>query len=128
MLWYGSPVLLRSRSVGAHHLVVLVIEDVTVPDVARPFGRIKGELVLPRGDAIDGHLGGGPADGDAGGLPGEHLEGVLPACLVGVGWDGAARQEGGHIRVAPDSSAGVGLVVVFGRSIPLDERPWRIGD
>src|SRR5205807_3132041 len=52
-----ASLALFHRRVGPHHLVVLVVEDVAVPDVARAQGRVEGELVLPRLDGVDGRLG-----------------------------------------------------------------------
>src|SRR5579883_1786675 len=122
------PSSLGSRSVRTHHLVVLVIEDVTVPDIAWPFGRVEDKLILSGSHAVDRDLGGRPADGDAGNLAREHLERVFPARLVRIRGDGRALQEGSHIRVAAQGACRVGLVVVVGRAIALDEGARGIGD
>src|SRR5947209_4936493 len=39
--------VLKRDDHGAHHVVVFVIKDVTVPDVTRPCRRVKWEYVLP---------------------------------------------------------------------------------
>src|SRR5579885_111947 len=104
------PSSLGSRSVRTHHLVVLVIEDVTVPDIAWPFGRVEDKLILSGSHAVDRDLGGRPADGDAGNLAREHLERVFPARLVRIRGMGAPCKKGVTSGLPPRAPAALGLL------------------
>src|SRR5881409_3420236 len=67
----------------AHHVVLLVLEDVAVPDVLR---------VVDAGRQLDRALVGQLEPGsDAGDVPGVGLNRVLATVLVRGGWHGGAR-------------------------------------
>ena len=70
--------------IGAHHLVILMVEDMAVPDVAGADCGIEGVMILPCMDIADLCLYWCPACHNACHLTGKHLQGVFPANLVGI--------------------------------------------
>src|ERR1700686_2330398 len=64
-----------------HHLVVLMLNQVAVPDEADAEDRIDGEIVDADRSPARGQLG-RPAHADPGHLPGWRADGVLPATFL----------------------------------------------
>src|SRR5262252_2300831 len=92
----GYLLYLSTDEQGPHELVVLVVEDVAVLDVARSGrgGRIEGEHVLTGADPAHRDALRSPTESDARDLAGEHLDGVLPAAVERIGrtrWAGISR-------------------------------------
>ena len=83
----------RHQAIGPHHLVVLVLEDVAVPDVARLGGCIEREV---RRSCLRRE-----ADDHARHLARIHLERVLPAHLLGLRQLRLADQVGRHVGRRP---------------------------
>src|SRR6266851_7095112 len=69
------------------HLVVLVVEDVAMQQVARAAGGVERKQVQAGMGTRDGRGLRRPADGEAVHEPGEHFGDVLPARFVGIGRD-----------------------------------------
>src|SRR6266567_4092289 len=81
------------RDVGAHHLVVLVVEDVAVGHVRRADGGIEGVQVLSGLDTVDGRGLWRPTNRVTVDVAGEHIGHVLPAGLAGVRRNHRAGQD-----------------------------------
>jgi hypothetical protein len=90
LLWlyikrYGCSL---DRCERSHHFVVLVIQNVAVPDVAGTDGGIERIEILASLYAVKGRGDWCPTYDDAHLLARIHFECVLPSDLVGIGGDG----------------------------------------